>query len=136
MESKYCSVIFFSLFYVCFKCKIRFRTYGIHHNIKIWTKNFTIPRDYEGGGGRGGPDPFIVKDYEKGPFFAALPKCMFIKRAVSSALNAVNLVHTVSSARRAVQKMQCKVKSTYLHTWAPLAECITQRIAHALSHSV
>ena len=57
---------FFSLFYVCFKCKIRFRTYGIHHNIKIWTKNFTIPRDYEGGGG---PDPFIVKDYEKGPFF-------------------------------------------------------------------
>ena len=60
------------LFYVCFKCKIRFRTYGIHHNIKIWTKNFTIPRDYEGGGG---PDPFIVKDYENGPFFfAAFPK--------------------------------------------------------------
>ena len=24
-----------------------------------------IVRDYEGGG----PDPFVVKDYEKGPFF-------------------------------------------------------------------
>ena len=24
--------------------------------------------------GGGGPDPFIVKDYEKGPFFAAFPK--------------------------------------------------------------
>ena len=61
---------FIHIFSVCFKCKIRFRTFGIHHNIKIWTKNFTIPRDYEGGGG---PDPFIVKDYEKGPFFCSLP---------------------------------------------------------------
>ena len=25
------------------------------------------------GGGRGGPDPFIVKDYEKGPFFCCSP---------------------------------------------------------------
>ena len=25
-------------------------------------------------GGEGGSDPFIVKDYEKGPFFAAFPK--------------------------------------------------------------
>ena len=27
--------------------------------------------------GGGGPDPFIVKDYEKGPFFAALPKLLY-----------------------------------------------------------
>ena len=48
---------FFSLFYVCFKCKIRFRTYGIHHNIEIWIKNFTFPHDYEGGGGGGARTP-------------------------------------------------------------------------------
>ena len=31
--------------------KNRQKSYGIHHNMKLWTKNFTIPRDYEGGGG-------------------------------------------------------------------------------------
>ena len=28
---------FYFIFSVCYKCKIRFRTYGIHRNIKIWT---------------------------------------------------------------------------------------------------
>ena len=28
--------------------------------------------------GGGGPDPFIVKDYEKGPFFAALPNKAYV----------------------------------------------------------
>ena len=32
-----CSVIFLFIFSVCFKSKICFRTYGIHHNIKLGT---------------------------------------------------------------------------------------------------
>ena len=31
------------------------------------------------GGGRGGPDPFIVKDYENGPFFFEYPPNKFYK---------------------------------------------------------
>ena len=39
------------------------------------------------GGGGGGPDPFIVKDYEKGPFFiAALPYWAFYVAAYERAI--------------------------------------------------
>ena len=38
---------------------------------KILTKKFIFPRNYEGGGG---PDPFVVRDYESWPFFEAIPK--------------------------------------------------------------
>ena len=40
------SLVFCTHFPVCFKCKIRFRTYGIHRNIQIWASNFKIPRAY------------------------------------------------------------------------------------------
>ena len=53
------------VFSVCFKCKIRFKTYGIHHNIKYGPK---ISLSYGTKRGRGSSDPLVVKDYEKRAF--------------------------------------------------------------------
>ena len=40
-------------------------------------KNFTFPRNYEGGAEGGGPDAFVVKDYKKG-LFLTLPLFDFV----------------------------------------------------------
>ena len=42
---------FFHFFHFFLKCKIRFRTYCIHRNIKICTYDLNCPRDYWGGVG-------------------------------------------------------------------------------------
>ena len=52
---------FFHFFHFFLKCKIRFRTYCIHRNIKICTYDLNCPRDYWGGGGGGGARPLIGK---------------------------------------------------------------------------
>ena len=49
--------------------------------MKLWTKNFTIPRDYEGGGG--GPGPLHRKRLWKRAFFFAYPPYFGLKQAAT-----------------------------------------------------
>ena len=57
--------------------------------------------------GGGGPDPFIVKDYEKGPFFAAIPKylqrCKYMQ-CLNKKTNFQKKLNESKSAKKSAQK--------------------------------